>query len=92
MTPNRPLNPFEPSGERREFAQLAGRIQTLTLELQRARRRGLDGQRSTPTNAGSISSAGNSRRGLAPKRDRMTWLAAQRAQTRLFAVERRRAR
>jgi hypothetical protein len=43
MTTNRPLNPFEPSGERREFAQLAGRIQTLMLELQRARRRGLDG-------------------------------------------------
>jgi hypothetical protein len=33
MTANRPLNPFDPSGERREFAQLVGRIQTLTLEL-----------------------------------------------------------
>ena len=42
MTPDRALNPFEPSGERREFAQLVGRIQTLTLELQRARRRRLD--------------------------------------------------
>jgi hypothetical protein len=46
MTPNRPLNPSKPvRAERRatEFAQLVGRIQTLTLELQRARRRvGLD--------------------------------------------------
>ena len=42
MTTNRPVNPFEPSGDRREFAQLVGRIQTLTLELQRARRRGLN--------------------------------------------------
>ena len=43
MTTNRPLNPFEPSGERREFAQLAGRIQTLMIELQRARQREMDG-------------------------------------------------
>ena len=33
------LNPFELSAERSELAQLVGRIQTLTLELQESRRR-----------------------------------------------------
>jgi hypothetical protein len=36
---NGPLNPFELSAERSELAQLVGRIQTLTLELQESRRR-----------------------------------------------------
>ena len=36
---NGPLNPFEVSAERSELAQLVGRIQTLTLELQESRRR-----------------------------------------------------
>jgi hypothetical protein len=33
MTTNRPLNPFELSGEQRQLARLVRRIQTLTLEL-----------------------------------------------------------
>jgi hypothetical protein len=36
---NCPLNPFELSAGRSELAQLVGRIQTLTLELQESRRR-----------------------------------------------------
>ncbi len=36
---NGPLDPFELSAERSELAQLVGRIQTLTLELQESRRR-----------------------------------------------------
>jgi len=36
---NGPLNPVELSAERSELAQLVGRIQTLTLELQESRRR-----------------------------------------------------
>jgi hypothetical protein len=41
MTTNRPLNPFELSGEQRELARLVRRIQTLTLELQELPRREL---------------------------------------------------
>jgi hypothetical protein len=37
MTPSRTASPFEPTGRRRELAQLVGQIQTLTLELQNLR-------------------------------------------------------
>ena len=42
MRTNGPLNPFELSGERHELAQLVGRIQTLTLELEELQSRELD--------------------------------------------------
>ncbi len=42
MTTKRPMNPFEQSGERRELVRLVRRIQTLALEVQEARRRGVD--------------------------------------------------
>jgi hypothetical protein len=38
MTSNHPLEPFELSGDRHEFARVVARIQTLTLELQAALR------------------------------------------------------
>jgi hypothetical protein len=38
MTINRPLEPFELSGDRHELGRLVARIQTLTLELQAALR------------------------------------------------------
>ena len=38
MTSNHPLKSFELRGERDKLARLVGRIQTLTLELQEARR------------------------------------------------------
>ncbi len=42
MTTKRPMNPFEQSSERRELVQLVRRIQTLSLEVQEAGRRGVD--------------------------------------------------
>ena len=41
MTTKPPVNPSDSSDERRELARLVRRIQTLTLELQEARRREL---------------------------------------------------
>jgi hypothetical protein len=38
MTSNHPLEPFELSDDRHELGRLVARIQTLTLELQAARR------------------------------------------------------
>jgi hypothetical protein len=42
MTTKRPMNPSEPSSERRELARLVRRIQTLTLELQELQGREAD--------------------------------------------------
>lgn len=39
MTTKCPMNPSEPSGERRELARLVRRIETLTLELQELQQR-----------------------------------------------------
>jgi hypothetical protein len=41
MTTKRPMNPFEPRGERRELVRLVRQIQSLTLELQETRGREL---------------------------------------------------
>jgi hypothetical protein len=42
MTTGRTASPFEPTGRPRELARLIGQIQTLTRELHKLQRRGLE--------------------------------------------------